>query len=142
MPMQIFKVHSRQQHNTYIISEKLSVSLIYFNSHNRNIAVFVTDAVAVVAVVNSTSICSCGFAVVRFYAVVTRLRLFDPSLIYIHVYIHIYVCVCDMNFERLMKILPPNLITFKFSQNFILAKIFYCNLTRKYVDTYILSTNN
>ena len=83
MPMQIFKVYSRQQHNTYIISEKWNVSLIYFSSHNRNRAVFVTDAVAIVAVVKSTLICGCGFAVVRFYAVKPRLRLFDPSLVYI-----------------------------------------------------------
>ena len=64
------------------MSEKLSVSLIYFNSHNRNRAVFVTDAVAVAVVVISTSICGSGFAVVRFYAVVPRLllRLFDRSL--------------------------------------------------------------
>ena len=82
MPMQIFKIYSRQQHNTYIILQKLSVNLIYFNSHNRNRAVFVPDAVAVVAVVKITTICGCGFAVVRFYAVKPRLRLrlFNPSL--------------------------------------------------------------
>ena len=90
MPMPIFKVYSWQQHNTYIISEKLSVSLVYFHSHNRNRAVFVPDAVAVV---KSTSICGCGFAVVRFYAVVPRLRLFDPSLIYIHIYTYIYIYI-------------------------------------------------
>ena len=55
---------------------------IYFSPRNCNHMVFVPDAVAVVFVVKSTSTCSCCFAVVNFYAVITRLQLFDPSLIY------------------------------------------------------------
>ena len=83
IPMRTFKVHSRQQHNTQITSEKLSVILIFFSSHNRNHPVFVPDAVAVIAVVNSTSICGCE-TLCGCNAV--AVMVFDPSLL--HIYIH------------------------------------------------------
>ena len=77
-------------HNTRRTSEKYYFDI--FSPYNRNRAVFVPDAVAVV---KSTSICSCGFVVVRFYAVITRLwmrlRLFDPSLINICCFVLSYI---------------------------------------------------
>ena len=74
-----------QKHNTHIsdiTSEKYYFDI--FSPHNRNRAVFVPGAIAIVAffvaVGKSTSTCGCGFAVVSFHAFVTQLRLFDPSL--------------------------------------------------------------
>ena len=69
-----------QQYNTHIISEKLIIIYITFRPHNRFSDLttdFVSDEVAVVTVVKSTSIRSCGFTVVRFYA---ALRSFTKSI--------------------------------------------------------------